>query len=97
MEHIISKNSLDQGIDRGEKNEHEHMFTYPFRTVDNSLHSSCEGLDEFNHHSRTDGLNDTVHGTNNVASSIIIDKKSVSSVTPGHDLDDDMMNFCLSW
>lgn len=97
MEHIISKSSLDQGINRGEKNEHEHMFTYPFRTVDNSLHSSCEGLDEFNHHSRTDGLNDAVHGTNNVASSIIIDEKSVSSVTPGHDLDDDMMNFCLSW
>ena len=73
------------------------MFTYPFRTVDNSLHCSSEGLVEFNHHSGTDGLNDAVYGRNNIASSIIIVEKSVSSVTPGHDMDDDMMNFCLSW
>ena len=37
------------------------------------------------------------YGKDNIASSIIIDEKFVSSVTPGHDMDDDMMNFCLSW
>ncbi len=72
------------------------MFTCPFRTVDSSLHCSCEGLVEFSHNSGTNGLNDAVYGRNNIASSIIIDKKSVSSITPGHDMDDDMMNFCLS-
>lgn len=97
IEHIISKNGLNEGDDRSDKNELEHMFTYPFRTVDNSLHWSCEGLAEFSHHSGKDGLNDAVYGRNNIASSIIIDEKSVSSVTPGHDMDDDMMNFCLSW
>ena len=73
------------------------MFTYPFITVDNSLHCSCEGLSEFSHYSGTEGLNNAVYGRNNIASSIIIDENSISSVTPGHDMDDDMMNFCLSW
>ena len=97
IEHIISKSNLNQGVDQNDKDDHEHMFTYPFRTVDNSLHWSSEGLSEFSHHSGTDSLNDAVYGRNNIASSIIIDEKSVSSVTPGHDMDDDMMNFCLSW
>ena len=94
---ILFKNRLNQGIDQNDKNVYGHMVTYPFRTVDNSLHWSCEGLAEFNHHSGTDGLNDAVYGRNNIAFLIIIDEESVSSVTPGHDMDDDMMNFCLSW
>ena len=73
------------------------MFTYPFRTVDNSLHCSSEGLAEFNHHLGKEGLNDAVHGSNNIASSIIIGEESVSSVIPGHYMDNDMMNFCVSW
>jgi hypothetical protein len=97
FELIISKNSLNQVIDSSDTNEHEHMFTYPFRTGDNSLHWSCECLSEFNHHSGTASLNDAVSGTNKRASTISIDGKSVSSLTPGHDMDDDMMNFCLSW
>ena len=66
-------------------------------TVDNSLHLSCEGLAEFSHYSGTDGLHDAIYGRYNIASSIIIDETSVSSVTPGHDLNGDIMNFCLSW
>ncbi len=97
IEHIISKNSLNEVVDRNDRDEHEHMFTYPFRTVDNSLHWSCDGLDEFSYHSGTDGLHDAIYGKNNIASSIIIDKKSVRSVTPGHNMDNDMINFFLSW
>ena len=73
------------------------MFTYPFITVDNSLHQSCSGLPEFSCCSGPDGLNDAAYGRNDIASSIIIDGSSVSSVTPGHDMDDNIMNFCLSW
>jgi hypothetical protein len=97
IEHIISKSNVNHGVDRNDKDDHEHMFTYPFRTVDNSLHCSCKGFSEFSHYSGTEGLNDAVYGRNNIASSIIIDENSVSSVTPGHDMDDEMMNFCLSW
>ena len=74
IEHIISKCGVNQEVHVNNRDEHEHMFTYPFRTVDNSFHSSCKGLAEFSHHSRTDGVHGAVHGINNIASSIIIDK-----------------------
>ena len=71
------------------------MFTYLFTTVDNYFHLSCEGLAEFSHHSGTDGLHNTINGKDNITSSININKISVSSVTLEHDIDDDMINFCL--
>ncbi len=73
------------------------MFTYPFTTVDNSLHQSCSNLPEFRHFFDPDGLNNAVYGRNDIESPIIIDGRSVSSVSPGHDMDDSIMNFCLSW
>ena len=73
------------------------MFTHPSRTVDNSLHHSCAGLLEFSHCMGTEGLNDAAYGKNDVASSIIIDGNSVSSVTPGREMDENIMNCCLSW
>ena len=97
IEHIISRGHGFEGVDRDDNDVHEHMFTYPFRTVDNSLHRSCVGLPEFSHCTGTEGLNDAVYGKNNIASSIIIDENSISSVTPGHEMDDNIMNFCLSW
>jgi len=97
IEHIISRGHGFEGIDRDDNDVHEHMFTYPFRTVDNSLHCSCVGLPEFSHCTGTEGLNDAVYGTNDIASSIIIDENSISSVVPGHEMDDNIMNFCLSW
>ena len=73
------------------------MFTYPFGMVDNSLYHSCVGLPEFSHYTGAEGLNNTVYGRNNIVSTIIIDGNSVSSVTPGSDMDDNIMIFCLSW
>ena len=97
IEHIVSRGNGFEKVDRDHNHVHEHMFTYPFRTVDNSLHHSCVGLTEFSHYMGTEGLNDTVYGRNNIASSIIIDGNSVGSVTPGHEMDDNIMDFCLSW
>ena len=97
IEHIASRGNDFEGVNRGDSDVHEHMFTYPFRTVDNSLHHSCVGLLEFSHYMEPEGLNDAVCGANNIASSIIIDGNSVSSVTPGREMDDNIMNFCLSW
>ena len=73
------------------------MFTYPFSTVDNSLHYSCIGLPEVSHYMGTESLNDAVYRTNDIASSIIVDGSSVSCVTSGLEMDDNIMNFCLSW
>lgn len=98
IEHLVSTTKdIPQGVEKDDNDVHEHMFTYPFITVDNSLHQSCFGLPEFSHNTGPDGLNDAVYGRNDIASSIIIDGSSVSSVTPGRDMDDNIMNFCLSW
>ena len=98
IEHLVSiTKDSPQRVERDHNGVHEHMFTYPFITVDNSLHQSCSGLPEFSRCSGPDGLNDAAYGRNDIASSIIIDGSSVSSVTPGHDMDDNIMNFCLSW
>ena len=97
IEHIVSRGNDFEGVDGGDNDVYEHMFTHPFRTVDNSLHHSCVGLLEFSHCMGTEGLNDAACGRNDVASSIIIDGNSVSSVTPGREMDDNIMNFCLSW
>ena len=98
IEHLVTRcKDVPQGVKRDDNEVHEHMFTYPFRTIDNSLHQSCVDLPEFSHYMGPDGLNDAVYGRNDIASSIIIDGNSVSSVTPGRDMDDNIMNFCLSW
>ena len=72
IERIISQGGFNQKIKLNDRDEKEHMFTYPFKTVDNSLHGSCKGLAEFSHHSGTDCVREAVHGKNNIASSIII-------------------------
>ena len=98
IEHLVSiTKDRPQRVERDHNGVHEHMFTYPFITVDNSLHQSCSGLPEFSRCSGPDGLNDAAYGRNDIASSIIIDGSSVSSVAPGQDMDDNIMNFCLSW
>ena len=96
IEHIISKCGVNQEVHVNDRDECEHMFTYSFRTVDNSLHGSCKGLTELSHHTGTDGVHDAINGKNNIASSIIIDKKLAGSLTPGCDMDDNIINFCLS-
>ena len=97
IEHIASRGNDFEGVDGGDSDVCEHMFTHPFRTVDNSLHQSCVGLLEFSHCMEPECLNDAVHGTNDVALSAITDGNSISSVTPGREVDDNIINFCVSW
>ena len=96
IKHIISKvgQKRDHSCDR---TEHEHIFTFPFTTVDNSLHSSCTNLKDFSNHLQDDDIHDAVYSQNNFAPSIINDANSVKSVSPGCDMDNDMMDFGLAW
>ena len=96
IEHIISQ-TRQGGKCCSASKECEHMFTFPFRTVDNSLHLSCQELSEFSHYSKHCDRHDAAYGVKNLASSIVIDERSVQSVAPGHFLDDHMMIFCLLW
>ena len=96
IQHFISKAGQKRDSSRDRK-DHEHMFTFPFMTVDNSLHSSCTDLKEFSNHSGDDHIPDSVYGQNHFAPSVIIDETSVRSVRPGYQMDNDMMDFGLSW
>ena len=96
IKHIISK-AGQKRVHSCDRKEHEHMFTFPFTTVDNSLHSSCTNLKHFSNHLQDDDIHDAVYAQNNFAPSIIIDANSVKSVSPGCDMDNDMMDFGLAW
>ena len=54
-------------------------------------------LKEFSNHSGDNDIPDSVYGQNHFAPSIIIDEISIRSVRPGYGMDNDMMNFGLSW
>ena len=96
IKHIFSKGGQKRDHSRDRK-EHEHMFTFPFTTVENSLHSSCKDVKEFSNNLRDNNIHDDVYAQNDFAPLIIIDAKSVKSVSPGCDIDNDMMDFGLTW
>ena len=96
MKHYISKAGQKRDHSR-DKEVHEYMFTFPFATVDNSLHSSCTDLKEFSNHLQDDSIHDAVYAQNNFAPSIIVDAKNVKSVSLECDIDNYMMDFGLSW
>ena len=66
IEHIVTRAHGSEEVNRDENGVHEHMFTYPFRTVDNSLHHSCVGLTQFSHYKGTKRLNNAVYEKNNI-------------------------------
>ena len=74
-----------------------HMFTFPFVTVDNSLHSCCTDLKEFCNEPEGNDIPDSFYGQNHFAPSIIIDETSIKSVRNGYNMDNNMMDFGLSW
>ena len=97
VEHYLSQSTRDS-TSNIDKNKEEHLFTFPFTTVDNTLHCSSNGLTEFSYHGDRTGVSaDAVYERNNLASSIIIDDASVRSLAPGNVMDSDVLNFCLSW
>lgn len=96
IKHFISKAGQKRDHSR-ERKEHENMFTFPFMTVDNSLYSSCVDLEQFSNHLQDDDIHDAVYRQNNFAPSIIVDETSVRSLSPGCNMDEDVMDFGLSW
>ena len=77
--------------------EEDHLFTYPFITCDNSMHLRSNSLSGFSELRKERALTDAVYAKDNFASAIVIDATSVKSLAPCENMDDDIMNFCLSW
>ena len=96
IQHYMAQQIANRYTDRDYKEE-DHLFTYPFITSDNSMHLCSNGLSEFSELRKKCALPDAVYAKNNFASSIVIDATSVKSLAPCKNVEDDVMNFCLSW
>ena len=61
------------------------------------MHLCSNGLSEFSVLRNERALPDAVYARDNFASSIVIDATSVKSLAPGQNVEDDIINFSLSW
>jgi hypothetical protein len=75
----------------------EHLFTYPFQTVNNSLHECSDSLVALRPVSKILQLQDSIFYGKNTPRNIIINASSVTSMSPGCAFDSSVMDFCLSW
>jgi hypothetical protein len=84
-------------MNKSQESDGEHLFTFPFTTIDNSLLCCGEGLKELNEHHINGVRHDAIFAKSMEVDSIIITTTSVRSLSPGLDIDEDIMNFCLKW
>ena len=78
-------------------NDGEHLFTFPFATTDNSLISCSAGLKELNQHQAHGLGSDAVFVSYVKTHPMILTTVSVHSLSPGVEIDDDVLNLCLKW
>ena len=96
IQHYVSQ-QVPSNFTHCEYREEDHLFTYPFITKDNSLHSCSNGLSESSELRKKSVLPDTVYVRENLARRTVIDATSVRSLAPGQHVTEDVMDFCLSW
>ena len=77
-------------------NEH-HLFTFPFKTLDNSLVSCCDGLSHLGKHHEQSNMHDAVFTPSLYCKPMVITTSSLNTLRPGQDIDEDVLNFCLNW
>jgi hypothetical protein len=91
IEHYLSNKYSSRGDDS------EHLFTFPFETSDNSLHTCSEGLTELGSLRDRGLIHDGMYMKNNLTESTVINASSVKSTSPGDNIDGNVLDFCLSW
>jgi len=75
----------------------EHLFSFPFHTTDNSLTSCSHGLIELGGQLGDQVRDDVIFPKTTVTDTVVITTTSVRSLSPGVDINEDVMNFCLKW
>lgn len=75
----------------------DHLFTFPFVTSDNSLLNCSEESSLFNIHGNEGNQDDSLFLDSNEPCPIVITSASMESLSPGNDIDEDVLNFCLNW
>ena len=78
-------------------NSGETLFNFPFLTNDNSLLSCSENMNELNEHHVNGIRHDNIFSRRGDTDQIIITTESLRSLSPGIDIDEDVLNFCLKW
>ena len=82
----------------GNKDPHEHLFTYPFRTNDDSF-IECLSHSPFWRESNELHKNDRddLFCKTNGREPIIITTSSIKTVAPGSDIEENVVDLCLKW
>ena len=96
IQHYVSQ-QVSNNFTHCDYREEDHLFTYPFTTSDNSLHSCSDGLSEFSELRKKSVFPDAVYVKENLVRRTVIDATSVRSLAPGQNVTEDVMDFCLSW
>lgn len=91
IEHYLSRECPNNGDDS------DHLFTFPFVTSDNSLHTCSQGLTELGGLGHQELVHDVMYGKKNLAESTVINAASLSSLAPGNNIDAPVFDFCLTW
>lgn len=76
----------------------QHLFTFPFKTIDNSLIESSATLNQMNkqYECKRATHNDALFSST-CSDSIIVNMDSIESLKPGVDINEDILNFCMVW
>ena len=92
IEHMRNTTNRNEPNDRSET-----LFNFPFLTNDNSLLSCSENMNELNEHHVNGIRHDNIFSRRGDTDQIIITTESLRSLSPGIDIDEDVLNFCLKW
>ena len=84
-------------MNNNHENDGEHLFTFPFYTTDNSLMLCSDGLIDLNGHHSDRVRHEVIFTRNTLTDPVIITATSVRSLSPGVDINEDVINFCLEW
>jgi hypothetical protein len=75
----------------------EHLSSFPFHTTDNSLTSCSHDLIKLGGQLGDQVRDDVIFPKTTVTDTVVITTTSVRSLSPGVDINEDVMNFCLKW
>ena len=75
----------------------EHLFTYPFLTTDNSLIQCLDGLAQLGQHHSAQEEDHVLNSSTLKHKPAVITSKSLISLSPGVDINEDIMDLCLKW
>ena len=90
-EHILS------AVNNTDNKNGNHLFTFPFGTIDKSLSCCSEGLEQMHSTHMGKPCEDSVFSPKGNQNPIVITTSSVKSLCPGTDIDEDILDLCMKW